>query len=118
MGVSRNNIASLTQNDLTAYVVALGKRDVNRTVSLASDSANQASSAIRLDASFDKGLTWITSISLSDPNAALGAAFVASLAPGESANTQDRCFGATHVRVVRTDANGGVCKATLTINDN
>lgn len=106
------NTTDLTQNDTSAFRVKL-PRERNCTVSIQSESGNHASATVRLDASWDHGETWKNSISLSDPTETIGAAFVTTVATGEVGQTQDRVFGATDVRVVRTDANGGACIVAL-----
>lgn len=100
------NTTNLAQNDLTTYVLVLDKKK-NTTIGVYSKAGNAAGCTFRLDASWDGGVEYIQSISLSDPTAAVGGAFVGTVATGKVGLTQDRVFGATHVRIVRTDANGG-----------
>ena len=112
------NATDLVQDDTDDYVVRLPLGGKNCTVGLTSEAANHASAVVRLDASFDNRTTWKTSISLSNPSTTIGAAYLTTLATGASANTQDRVFGATDIRVVRTDGNGGACKIGVTVSEN
>ena len=116
--MSYRNGTTLAQNDTTTYVIRLAKSG-NVTLGLTTGSTNHAAAAVRLDASFgnnaDGTPIWKNSISLSDPSGVIGAAYLTGLTgPDQSANTQDRVFGAELIRIVRTDANGGNCFVTVT----
>jgi hypothetical protein len=110
------NSTDLAQNDTTAYVIELPKAGQKSCiVNFQSDSDNHASATVRVDSSTDHGETWTNSIALSDPTAAIGAAYLTALATGQTGTSQDRLFGATHFRIVRTDGNGGACKIASSV---
>lgn len=114
----RNGSFNLSQNGLTEFIQALPKNDKNVTVSIYNESSNAVGTIVRLDASWDDQATWVNSIALSDPTAAIGAAYLTTLALGKVGETQDRLFGATHIRIVRTDANAGTAKVTGNFRNN
>lgn len=90
----------------------------NSTIGVYSKAGNVVGAQVRIDASWDGGVEYVNSISLSDPTAAVGAAFVTVVATGKTGLTQDRVFGATHVRVVRTDAGAAACLIAISMTTN
>jgi hypothetical protein len=111
--MSFKNATSLVQNDLTTYVIPLDAIK-NCTVGIQTDVNNGANVVVRIDGSLD-GTTWTNNISLSDPTAAIGAAYLTALTgPSKAATTQDRLFGFKAYRVVRTDGDPSTAAKFLT----
>lgn len=77
------------------------------TLAVYTDAGAIVGTTIRVDASYDDGLTWINGIAMQDPTAAVGAAYLTTVGVGKVGISQDRLFGASKVRLSRTDANAG-----------
>lgn len=116
MSVFKNSTALV--KDATDFIIPLDPIK-NCTVSMQTDAANGGATVVRLDGSMD-GVTWTTGISLSDPATTIGAAYLTGLTgASKSGQSQDRCFGFSKVRVVRTDADASLlCTVRVSVTMN
>lgn len=109
------NSTDLAQNEF--FLVDLDKMQ-NASLALQTDPANAAGAVVRLDVTWD-GVNYIGPISMQDPTAAIGAAYVTSLTgPNKAGLTQDRVFGAVKAKITRTDGTGGACKVITSVTFN
>lgn len=82
------------------------EKNKSTTLAVSVDPAAPVGTTIRVDASYDD-TNFINGIAMQDPTAAIGAAYLTTIGVGKVGLSQDRLFGASRVRLTRTDANAG-----------